>query len=264
MPTPSSDSLPTYEQPERSYRLASGARTLVVEKRGDYDELAAALQNMSHGDDCPEQGYTNLKLREGVVERERGGVGHLTLTYVRGTPTSHGDGDDDVAVRWRLTSCPEDVSVYRYCGPSVGANANRARIDSWRRRLDERLESVGDETVGDSEFFEGLTSADQQIARKLLEGKDTVQRHYPMIVKVSEGEVDDLEMTGELDHAYDDIDDAPEIMTDRAAKWLKVQEDLEIDEETEIGTLTEGWIGGVDFDEDFYGESPTRWEFGTI
>lgn len=256
---------PTLIQPELIYQKSKDSERVTVRSRGPFGALLDEYNAMEVGKTG--RGLEGLRLKSAVLTREPGGLGFMEEVY----------GSDSSAVRqsgharaiqtdWRFFTTAQDVSVYRYCGPSVGANANRRRIETWYANyLQEQSDAaVGEDTVADEEFFSGLTEADQKIARKLLEGKETVMRHYPTIQKItSYSGGGSLDFTGGLDRIADGIAGAPDWMVERAESWLKTQEDVD---ETSDGhrQLTESWIGGDEFDEDFYGAGADRWEFGSV
>jgi hypothetical protein len=257
------DGAPTLIQPELTYTKSRDSERATVRSRGPFGDLLATYDALELGKIG--RGLTGMRLKSATLTRCEGGLGVLEEVYGSDPSSASQTGRaEEIQTSWRFSTSPQDVSVYRYCGPSVGANANRRRIENWYSNY---LASVaendgGEGGVADVDFFRSLTSADQEIARKLLEGKESVMRHFPTIQKITDYRGGGaLAFTGELDYAVDSIPDAPAWMLERAAAWLKVQEDVD---ESGDGhrTLTESWIGAAEFDEDFYGEN--RWEFGTI
>ena len=243
-----------WQQPDFEHEVSEDGGSITVLYRGSYAELAAFARSFSPGSSAYE-GDADYVLARRRLERSAGPSGLLTLVY---TDTAEGTDEDGGAaarlrsVAWRLASTPADVSVYRYCGPS-SSNANRARIERW-------WSAPGGDPAS---TISGLCEADQRIARKLLEGKEVVQRHFPTLVKTSVYGRGRIQPTGALDHYSASVAGAPEWMAGRAACWLKQQEDCELAPD-KTQTLVEAWIGGDAFDPNFYGDGEARWAFGSI
>lgn len=242
-------------QPEFDQELSEDESTISVTYKGEYDALSTFARTFAPGTSSY-SGASTFLLSTLKLERTAGPTGLLTLLYTDSAPGSgSGSGGGSARVRsvsWRLSSNPADVSVYRYCGQS-SSNANRVRIERW-------WTDPGDDPA--SSLY-GLVDADQKIALKILAGKETVQRHYPVIVKTSVYSRGNITPTGQLDYYVTSIAGAPSWMIGRANAWLKIQEDCELAAD-KSQTLVEGWIGGESFDDNFYGSGASRWKFGTI
>ncbi|MBR1608170.1 MAG: hypothetical protein IJ678_00970 [Kiritimatiellae bacterium] len=277
-PTPAAGGPGTtfFELPD--FTLARAARTatrLVETYRGpwtDVEKWANALEiGDAHADTA---NYKYFSLQAVDLVRDAGPSGTATLTYTNaGVDDTASEGQQGKArvieTSWRLSTSPIDVSVYRYCGQSQGANANRARIESWWNRVHAGEYVAEDGTIEIPSWF---NAGDRAIAEKLVAGKEVVQRHYPTVVKTTLAGSGALAPAGKLDHIAetngDFLSDCPPWMSGRAKKWLKVQEDSEYNADGSQ-TLVESWIGGDNFDENFYGNADQsglvgRWEFGTI
>lgn len=243
-----------WAQAEWRQHVTADAAQIVAQYFGEYAKVKAYADTF-HIDD-PFPGAPTYLLADIDLTRSPGPSGRLVLTYT--------DADGDVSshsarvrkTTWRLNSVPLDISLYKYCGASQVNNANAARIKHW-------WASAGDDP--EASMQDMLTEDDIKLAEKLLAGAEVVQRHYPVLTKVSVATRGSLSPTGELDHFYagSDIDGAPEYLSSRAPRWLKQQEDVEVAPDGSQ-TLTESWIGGDGFDVNFYGEAPDRWDFGTI
>ncbi len=243
-----------WAQAEWRQHVTKDAARIVAQYFGEYAQVKAYADAFRIDDPFP--GAPTYLLTDIDLTRSAGPSGRLALTFT--------DADGDVSSHsarirsetWRLNSAPIDISVYKYCGASQVNNANAARIKYW-------LANAGDDP--ESSMEDMLTEDDRKIAEKILAGAEVVQRHYPVLTKVTVATRGSLSPTGELDHFYagSDIDGAPSHLSSRAFRWLKQQEDVEVAPDG-TQTLTESWIGGDGFDCNFYGEAPDRWDFGTI
>ena len=243
-----------WAQAEWRQHVTKDAAQIVAQYFGEYAQVKAYADAFRIDDPFP--GAPTYLLTDIDLTRSAGPSGRLVLTYT--------DADGDVSSHsarirsetWRLNSVPIDISVYKYCGSSQVNNANPARIKYW-------WNNAGDDP--ESSMADMLNEHDIKIAEKLLAGSEVVQRHYPVLSKVTQATRGRLKLTGELDHICQasDLAGAPAHLAGRAARWLKQQEDIETGADGSQ-TLTESWIGGDGFDLNFYGEEPDRWDFGTI
>lgn len=243
-----------WAQAEWRQHVTKDAAQIVAQYFGEYAQVKA-YADAFHIDD-PFPGAPTYLLADIDLTRSPGPSGRLVLTYTDAAGDVSSSSARVRKVEWRLNSVPIDVSVYKYCGSSQVNNANPARIKYW-------WNNAGDDP--ESSMADMLNEHDIKIAEKLLAGSEVVQRHYPVLTKVTVATRGSLSPTGELDHFYagSDIDGAPSHLSSRAFRWLKQQEDIETGADGSQ-TLTESWIGGDGFDLNFYGEEPDRWDFGTI
>lgn len=246
-------------QAEWRQHVTSEAAQIVVNYFGEFAEVKAYADTFRIDDAFPLAGAETYLLADIDLTRSAGPSGRLVLTYSDTAADTSLSVDAPARIRkvsWRLNSVPIDISVYKYCGSSQVNNANPARIKYW-------WNNAGDDP--ESSMADMLNEYDIKIAEKLLAGSEVVQRHYPVLAKVTQATRGRLKLTGELDHICQasDLDGAPAHLAGRAARWLKQQEDIETGADGSQ-TLTESWIGGDGFDLNFYGDAPDRWAFGSI
>lgn len=248
-----------WQQPGLDTERSEDGATLTVRYAGDYDAVKRYADSFDPGDAHPSD--RNLVLTGIRVERYEGPSGRLELVYSDNAP---GGTDQDPAARvkrtdWSLSTTPADVPIWRYCGPS-DQSARRYRLEPWSQEPDADLKKDHKWRGPDGETNE-LGARDILLADKMLLGYETVQRHFPTIRKVTALTKGKVVPDGALDHIGAPTG-APSYFTSRAAAWLKVDEQIDIAADSSQ-TLTEEWIGGESFDENFYGTTG-RWEFGTI
>lgn len=253
-----------WEQPALDTERSEDGTTLTVRYAGDYEAVKAFSESFTPGAPHPTDGsFTLSNIR---LERYEGPSGRLELVYTdnaSGDGSAGGDGKARVKkTSWSLTTTPVDIPIWRYCGPS-DQNAKRYRIEPWMNEQDPDLKASWRYTDPNGVVRE-LTVNDQYIAAKILQGFETVQRHYPTIRKRTQLTKGDVTPDGELDHIkVGGPAGAPAYMVAFALAWLKTGEQIDIAEDGSQ-TLVEEWIGGDAFDENFYGEDPWRWAWGSI
>lgn len=263
-----------FQQPALDSDASNEGSTLVVRYAGDYDAVRAYAATLSIGSPHPDAtNHANYVLSNIRLERYEGPSGRLELTYTDdAADSSGGDTNGNARVKsvaWSLVTTPCDVPIWRYCGPS-DQNARRYRIEPWTLEQDPDLKSAWKYTDPNGVVRE-LTINDQKLAGMIAKGYETVQRHYPTIRKITKLSKGKVLMDGELDHVAtaQNLADAPEYFLAQAEEWLKTGEQIDIDENGSQ-TLTEEWTGGSAgdgthaFEPAFYGESPDRWEFGSV
>lgn len=263
-----------FQQPALDSEETNDGGTLVVRYAGEYDAVKAYAATLSIGAAHPDTtNHASYVLSNIRLERYEGPSGRLELTYTDDAADSSGGSTNGNArvksVSWSLVTTPFDVPIWRYCGPS-DQNARRYRIEPWTLEQDPDLKRAWKYTDPNGVVRE-LTINDQRIAAKILAGYETVQRHYPTIRKITRLSKGNVLMDGELDHIATaaNLSGAPAYFIAQATAWLKTGEQIDIDEKGSQ-TLTEEWVGGnaeagADaFDPAFYGESPNRWEFGSV
>jgi hypothetical protein len=259
-----------YEQPEKTLVNAGGAKTITRKFRGPHSSLVTFANGYSIGN----TEHDGLPLQSVRLAREVGdpNLGTLDLTFAKPNQDQGGSNTATViGVTWQLRHTQKMVSVYRYCGDSQGASANRGRIEQWRKGTDAYLYQNFQwrDKVG---AVHTLTGRDQMLAAKFRAGFETVMRFYPTITKTTIYTHGKIEGVGDgLAHINSKATmGAPSGWGDSAAAWLKVGDDLSYDSSTGKQTRTEAWLGEESFDANFYGEENSqnpdagRWEWGSI
>lgn len=257
------------EQAQFITQNQGGARSVQQVFRGYYDDLVTLANTYTVGTST----YGTLKLRNIRIER---GVGpnaknSATMTLDFGemdqSPSGGSGGASATATgtKWQMRHVQKMISIYRYCGDSQGASANRGRIEAWRKGTDAYLfdnfqwrDKIG--TV------HTLTDRDQLLAAKFRAGFETVMRFYPVIQKVStltKGKVSGIGQDLATKVTAVSIG-APTGWTDAATEWMKIGDDLTFDEGSGVQTRTESWMGEESFDKNFYGTGADRWDFGSV
>lgn len=264
MPTTPTPGTTFWEQPALEQERSADDSRITVRYAGDWSDVSDYAAAFTIGAAHPTA--TGYELASVLLERYEGPSGRLTLVYsdtaAEEDSTSHTSSARVKKVAWSLVTTPCDVPIWRYCGPS-DQNAKRYRLELWMAEQDPDLKSAFKYTAPDGTIRD-LTVNDTYIAYKILQGYETVQRHYPTIRKITSLTKGDVTPDGELDHIkVGGPAGAPAYMLAFAASWLKTGEQIDVAEDGQQ-TLTEEWIGGEEFDANFYGDDPDRWEFGTI
>lgn len=266
-PAPGTD---FWEQPSLEQESTADGSTITVRYAGDYVSVKAYARAFSTGDAHPTE--TGYELSRILLERYEGPSGLLTLVYADTAAEGEGGGADRAARKkkesWSLATVSGLVPIWRYCGQSDGwdSAARRWRIELWMQEPDASLREAWQwRDAGGAGAVLELGARDKILAAKIAKGIDAVERHAPMIRKRTVYTKGKIEPTGELDYKLTDAElqeaGAPSYFTNRAAEWLKIDEQIEIaDDGTQ--TLVEAWQGGEAFDDDFYGTD--RWEYGSI
>lgn len=262
------------EQPQLVAQNQGGTQSVQQVFRGYYADLQTLAGTYTIGTSA----YGTLKLRDIRLERGVGSTGTLTLTFGE---IEQGGGSGTSAtrtgVRWSMKHSQKMVSIYRYCGDSLGASANRGRIEQWRKGTDAYLfENFSwRDKVG---AVHTLSGRDQMLAAKFRAGFESVMRFYPTIQCVetfTKGTISNIGAGLAHITAAADIKDtaggaAPTGWTSAAAAWLKIGDDVTFDAGSGTQTRTQSWLGEEAFDTNFYGEPDAgnpdngRWDWGTI
>lgn len=256
------------EQPQLVSQNQSGSQSVQQVFRGYYADIATLAGTYTIGTSS----YGTLKLRDVRVERGVGDTATLTLTFgeIDQGNGSGGSAATRTGVRWQMKHTQKLVSIYRYCGVSEGASANRGRIEQWRKGTDEYLFNNYQwrDKVG---AVHTLTARDQLLAAKFRAGFETVMRFYPTIQCVetfTKGTISGIGSDLAYIVAAADIKDsaavaAPSGWTGAAAAWLKIGDDLTFDAGSGVQTRTQSWLGEEAFDDNFYGTA-NRWAWGSV
>ena len=194
------------------------------------------------------------------VSRLPGGVGVLSLSFEK-PKTSTGTPSAAKALKttWAMDFAQAQVSAMRYAGISASSSCGlRVDIERWRaeregdlyRNYQWRDETGAINTLGTSE---------QKLAKKLLQGKESVLRFYPVEKKVtvySSARVDGVGAS----LAYIGTPGGP--WDSAASAWLKVGDSITQNSDGTY-TRTEQWQGADSWDVNFYGSGGDRWAFET-
>lgn len=257
-----------YEQPEKSLTNEGGAKTITRKFRGPHGDLVTFANSYTIGDTT----HDGVPLANVRLTREVGNPNLGTLELTFSAPEQGQGGASNATVlgtTWQLRHTQKMVSIYRYCGDSLGASANRGRIEQWRKGTDAYLYEnfAWRDKVG---AIHTLQNRDLLLAAKFRAGFETVMRFYPTIQKTtiySHGKVANI--GAGLAH-IDTPSGAPSGWTSAAAAWLKIGDDLTFDAASGKQTRTESWLGEESFDTNFYGEPDAgnpdlgRWDWGSI
>lgn len=265
MPAPAEPTIPTgvYEQPEKSLANNSGAKTITRRFKGPHADLITFANGYTIGqtehDGLPLQ---SVKLDRIVGNPTDGNLGVLELTFSK-DDQGQGGSKNAAALNttWQLKHTQTNISIYRYCGQSEGASANRGRIEQWRRGTDAYLYANYKWRDKNGAVLE-LTARDKLIAAKFMAGKENVMRFYPTIQKVTRytaGKIANIG-AGLLDIGAPA--GAPAGFPTADWQWMLIGDDLTFDTASGVQTRTQTWLGAEAFDTDFYGSA--RWQFGSI
>lgn len=266
-----------FEQPELTTENQSGTQSATRVFRGGYADLGTFANGFNIGGSIF-PGSSNLRLRSMKLER---GVGNstdgnlATLTMVYGEidqgTGSGGSAATRTGVRWSMKHTQKLISIYRYCGDSNAASADRGRIEQWRKGTDAYLYQNFQwrDKVG---AIHTLSGRDQLLAGKFRAGFESVMRFYPTIQCVesfTKGTISGIGSGLATITAAADIKDssggaAPSGWTGAAAAWLKIGDDLTFDAGSGVQTRTQSWLGEESFDVNFYGTGNDRWAWGSV
>lgn len=253
------------EQPTRSIGLDSaGATTFQRVFKDLYETLETALNTISTGDF-----FDGKIITAANVTRTNGELGILTLTLA---PNDTSDDEDDpvqnaLSETWALKSVRNDMSILAYCGPSEGANPNRADIEAWMKEPDGSLAKEYKYKKADGSEVTISNQATKDVINKILAGKDTVMRFYPLLTKKRI-------YSREPASVFENLATINEPSVSAGSKsvkkpgnlaaiiskheWLKCQDDVEEMTDGKFQRV-ESWMGVLKserhWDADFYGEN---------
>lgn len=250
----------------------AGGNTAEFAFKGPYADLETARKNLAVGDVIV-TGWSAVKWNLTPISA---GWGELSIECVP-TEQTEPDPDDpetDIAKPledlWFLRSCRNDVSIMAYCGPSPGANPQRADIEMWMKETDKEL--YDEDKFKDGKGVEQeLSDPSKALAAKIRKGVQSVIRFYPLLTRkrvYARQPPKCMEKLGYIDIPPSPGTDAKKPGGVDAAisahQWLKCQDDAQqmSDEKWE---RTEAWMGiaktddehASPWDEDLYGAN--RW-----
>ena len=244
--------------------------------KGPYTDLETAGKGIAKGDVVA----TGWVASSWSVRRTPGDYGVLTVECTPPDPTrGSGTEEDPTGVEplkdiWSIKSVRNDVSIMAYCGPSPGANPQRALIEAWMKEPDGDLAENLQFRKSDGTVFDISNSeypATVALIGKIRKGIEAVIRFYPVVTRTRTYAAVPpacLENLGFIDTPPAPAGTAKKPSGLAAAvnahQWLKVQDDAQ--EQTDgKWTRTESWMGiaksdnpdDSPWDADLYGAN--RW-----
>jgi len=244
--------------------------------KGPYTDLETAGKGIARGDVVA----TGWVASSWSVRRTPGDYGVLTVECTPPDPTSGSGTEEDPTVVeplkdiWSIKSVRNDVSIMAYCGPSPGANPQRALIEAWMKEPDGDLAENLQFRKSDGTVFDISNSeypATVALIGKIRKGIEAVIRFYPVVTRTRTYAAVPpacLENLGFIDTPPAPAGTAKKPSGLAAAvnahQWLKVQDDAQ--EQTDgKWTRTESWMGiaksdnpdDSPWDADLYGAN--RW-----
>jgi len=255
-------------QPEETAGCdATGNLTKSFSWKGPYTDLETAGKGLAKGDVVA----TGWIASSWSVRRTPGNYGVLTIECTPPNPAGE-DEQHQATVEplkdvWSIKSVRNDVSIMAYCGPSEGANPNRAMIEAWMKEPDGSLASQHKFQRPDGETVD-LPDASLALVAKIEKGVEAVIRFYPVVTRTrtyADCPPECLDKVGFIDTppAPAGTSKSPSGLANAIAlySWLKVQDDAQ-EQPDGYWTRTESWMGvpsgdGAGWDTDLYG--PNRW-----
>ena len=241
--------------------------------KGPYTDLETAGKGIAKGDVVA----TGWVASSWSVRRTPGDYGVLTVECTPPDPTSGSGTEEDPTVVeplkdiWSIKSVRNDVSIMAYCGPSPGANPQRALIEAWMKEPDGDLAENLQFRKSDGTVFDISNSeypATVALIGKIRKGIEAVIRFYPVVTRTRTYAAVPpacLENLGFIDTPPAPAGTAKKPSGLAAAvnahQWLKVQDDAQ-EQADGNWTRTESWMGipavdGSGWDADLYGAN--RW-----
>lgn len=262
-----------YQQPDENVgRSQQGDKSRSISFKGPFDPLQSAADALQKGDVI----VTGWVYSSHELRRAPGDLGVLTISCT--PPNPEGEEDPETGEKsveplkdiWSIKSVRNDVSIMAYCGPSEGANPNRAMIEAWMKEPDGKLAKMHQFKTSDGEIEE-LTGASLALVQKIEKGIEAVIRFYPVVTRTrtyADCPPACLENIGFIDTPPAPAGTAKKpsglATAVNAHQWLKVQDDAQ--EQTDGNwTRTESWMGiaksdnpdDSPWDADLYGAN--RW-----
>ena len=243
-----------WRQPVEAASLAEdGSPGFTYVAKGGYESLKAVADGVHPGRKVV-QGWV---AKTWQLQRGRGGSGTLTISCApeeaAAEPEEGGAAPGEkvpLTDVWSVHSVRNDKSVYAYCGPSAGANPNRVHVELWQKETDAALADLFKFRNADGSVTT-LKAQSQALARKILNGIESVVRFYPVITRKRVYSTEPpacMENVGFVDKPdFSSLVKNPKkpgAIATMAAKfeWLKMQDD--IDEQTDGNfARTESWWG---------------------
>lgn len=191
------------------------------------------------------------------LNRVNGDIG--VATYQLAAQTSEQwQSNEALSDLWALKHMRVEIPVERYGGPSEVNNASLYDLARWQTEPDKALYSAY-KYKGKGNTVVELTAYTIKLADKIKAGHESVVRHFPVVTRTRiYANPPTTGVGADIDHI-----DSPGEYASAAAAWLKIQDDIAGSADGNH-TRVEGWQGAETWDENFYGETPTRWEFGSI
>ena len=255
-----------YLQPEGGQSRQGGSGTqFTVVKKGNYADLKTEAEALDDYETDTTAPGGKTKLVSYNLAHLPAGKGKLTIVkqHMGKKESVPGSEDPEVdAIRYKISNVQTSVSILRYCGPSQGANAYAHDILLWREERNKDFYDNYQYKLDDGGIVT-LSDASVKLAQKYQAGIEEVMRFYPVVQRITRyaAGTDPDKISGvaeRLAHI-----DTPPKMSSLAPSWLKIQDEIDIDE-ADIVTRTEGWQGAEHFDVNLYGDGAERWEFGTV
>jgi len=241
--------------------------------KGPHNDLETAAKAIVKGDVVAE-GWIAASWS---IRRTPGNYGVLTIECSPPKPEGVEAETGDPTVEplkdiWSIRSVRNDVSIMAYCGPSEGANPNRALIEAWMKEPDGALAQQYKFRKSDG-TIEDISAKPATIAlvHKIEKGIEAVIRFYPVVTRTrtyADCPPACLENVGFIDTPPAPAGTAKKpsglATAVNAHQWLKVQDDAQ--EQTDgKWTRTESWMGiaksdnpdDSPWDADLYGAN--RW-----
>lgn len=232
----------------------TGRIVTTVTECGPYADVLAAAKARPRGTLIADVGY----VLQWSINRAPGGLGVVTYSCADQDAESHST-NASLSDHYSLRNVMISVPLMRYCGPSEVNNARWYDIRKWKQGTDMSKFNEYKWTDDGGKTWNELDARSKLLADKIKAGHEAVQRFYPVVTRTrvySDEPNDDIG----ADLSY--IDTPPKWDT-AALAWLKVQDDVTM---LSDGTWqrVEQWQGAEALDANFYGDSPSRWAFGTI
>ena len=248
-------SLPVITPQPRGGHQNDGGGKIIAQYvvKGDYDAVLTQAKARPAGTLITDVGY----VLNWQINRTNGGKGIVTYNCADVT-SEQWTSNSALKDVWSIRNMQTAISIMRYCGPSLVMNANWYDITQWKKERDKEL--FDDYKYKDGKDVEHeLNDFSKLLADKILQGKETVSRHYPVVTRsrtYAKKPTDDI-------GAGLDVIGAPAEYSSAAPVWLKVQDDLD---QLADGTYkrVEAWQGADELDVNFYGTGAQRWAFGGI
>jgi len=192
-----------------------------------------------------------------TLNRVNGDIG--VATYQLAAQTSEQwQSNEALSDLWALKHMRVEIPVERYGGPSEVNNASLYDLARWQTEPDKALYSAY-QYLGKGNTVIQLTPYTIKLADKIKAGHESVVRHFPVVTRTRiYANPPTTGIGADIDHI-----DTPAQYASASASWLKIQDDIAGSADGNH-TRVEGWQGAETWDANFYGETPTRWEFGSI
>ena len=246
------------EQPGETRGLQGGTRTFTRSFKGPWANVKSFANGIEEGDTL--SGYPVAAV---AANRVSGDYGEVTLSLSAESSTTEAGTRQAERAAWSIRQARNDVSILAYCGNG----ASRVNLELWMKEADAELARgmMFHKTESETEI---LSSTEQTVANKILQGVESVMRFYPVLSCASTWP--EIPPTFASKVGFIDEPAAPTARKTvapgdlasviAAHSWLKVQDDVS---ETTDGKWRrqESWMGikkslcSAGWDQDLYGES---------